>query len=139
MLMIHAYIFNIGTYRKLKILCTKNFHPFVNVSSIINYQFISGKMKQKAILFTRSKTETKLNICFQGHSIKQYNCVEYLDCLLDSNLCGESMARKALKKIYRKLNFLYSKAIFLNLACKNYFGMPLFSHILITVLHHGIH
>ena len=33
-----------------------------------------GEDKTKAILFTRNKTEAKLNICFQDHSIKQYNC-----------------------------------------------------------------
>ena len=77
-----------------------------------------GEDKTKAILFTRSKTEAKLNICFQDHSIKQYNCVEYLGFLLNNNLCGESMARKALKKINGKLKFLYREAIFLNSACK---------------------
>ena len=77
-----------------------------------------GEDKTKAILFTRKKTEAKLNICFQDHSIKQYNCVEYLVCLLDNNLCGESMAGRALKKINGKLKFLYRQAIFLNPACK---------------------
>ena len=56
-----------------------------------------GEDKTKAILFTRNKTEAKLYICFQDHSNKQYNCVEYLGCLLDNNLCGESMARRAPK------------------------------------------
>ena len=42
-----------------------------------------------------------MNICFQDHSIKQYNCVEHLGCLLDNNLCGESIARRALK--YKRL------------------------------------
>ena len=90
----------------------------MNGSSIINYQFISSEDQTKAILYTRNKTEEKLNICFQDHSIKQYSCVEYLGCLFDNNLCGESMARKALKKINGKLKFLYRQAIFLNPACK---------------------
>ena len=79
-----------------------------------------GEDKTKTILFTRNKTEAKLNICFQDHSIKQYNCVEYLGCLLDNNLCGESMARKAHRKLKlnRKLKFLCRQAIFLNPACK---------------------
>ena len=72
-----------------------------------------GKDKTKAILFTRNKTEAKLNICFQNHSIKQYNCVEYLGCLLDNNL-----ARRVFKKINGELKFLYRQAIFLNPACK---------------------
>ena len=66
-----------------------------------------GKDKTKAILFTRNKTEAKLNIYFQ-----------YLGSLLDNNFCEESMARKALKKINGKLKFLYRQAIFLNPACK---------------------
>ena len=73
-----------------------------------------GEDRRKVILFTRNKTEAKLNICFQDHSIKQSNCVEYLGCLLDSNLYGESMTRKALKNINGKLKFLYRQAIFLN-------------------------
>ena len=77
-----------------------------------------GEDKTKAILFTRNKTEAKLNIYFQDHSIKQYICVEYLGCLVDNNLCGESMNRKALKKINGKLKLLYRQAIFLNPACK---------------------
>ena len=76
-----------------------------------------GQDKTKAFLFTRNITEAKLNICFQDHSIKQCNCVEYLGCLFDNNLCGESMARKALRKINGKLKFLYRQAIFLNPAC----------------------
>ena len=68
-----------------------------------------GEDKTKAILFTRNKTEAKLNICFQDHSIKQYNSVEYLGCLLDNNLCGESMTRRALKKINGNLNFYTNK------------------------------
>ena len=47
-----------------------------------------GENKTKSIPFTRSKTPAKLNISFQNHLIKQYNCVEYLDY----NLNGESMA-----------------------------------------------
>ena len=72
---IHAYIINIGTYRKLKMFWTKNFHPFVNDSLIINYQFFSGKIKQKQF-FLREK-KLKKNWIFvrsQDHSIKQYNC-----------------------------------------------------------------
>ena len=77
-----------------------------------------GEDKTKAIPFKRNKTDAKLNICFQDHSIKQYNCVEYPGCLLDNNLCGQSMARRALKKINGKLIFLYRQAIFLNSTCK---------------------
>ena len=47
--------------------------------------------KTQSILFTRSKTPAKLNISFQDHLIKQYNCVEYLGCFLDYNLNGETI------------------------------------------------
>ena len=77
-----------------------------------------GEDKTKSILFTRSKTPEKLNISFQDHSIRQYNCVEYLGCFLDYNLNGETMARKILKKINDKLKFLYRQADFLNPSCK---------------------
>ena len=77
-----------------------------------------GEDKTKSILFTRSKTPEKLNISFQYHSIRQYNCVEYLGCFLDYNLNGEAMARKILKKINDKLKFLYRQADFLNPSCK---------------------
>ena len=62
---------------------------FINNKLSIHF----GEDKAKAILFTRDKTEAKLNIGFQDHSIKQYNCVEHLGCLRDNNLCEESMAR----------------------------------------------
>ena len=68
-----------------------------------------GEDKTKSILFTRSKTAEKLNISFQDHSIRQYNCVEYLGCFLDYNLNGKAMARKILKKINGKLKQLRNK------------------------------
>ena len=54
--------------------------------------FHFGEDKTKSILFARSKTPAKLNIYFQDHLIKQYNCVEYLGCFLDNNLNGETIA-----------------------------------------------
>ena len=65
-----------------------------------------GEDKAKSILFTMSKTPEKLNISFQDHLIKLYNCVKYLGCFLDYNLNGETMARKALNKINGKLKLL---------------------------------
>ena len=40
--------------------------------------------------------------------------VEYLGCCLVTNLSGESMAMKSLKKINTKLQFLYRQNEFLN-------------------------
>ena len=62
-----------------------------------------GEDKTKANLFTRNKTEANLNICFQDHSIKQYKCVEYLGCLLDNSLCGESRHQDIFKTSSRRL------------------------------------
>ena len=138
MLMIHAYIINIGTYRKLKRFWTKNSHPFVNGSSIINYPFISGKIKQKQ--FFLQETKLKQNWIFVFKIIPSNNIIVLnilvvsltIGCLLDNNLCGESMARRALKKINGKLKFLYRQAIFLNPACKrllcNALIQPLFGY-----------
>ena len=77
-----------------------------------------GEDKTKSILYTRSKTPAKLDISFQDHHIKQYNCVEHLGCFLDYNLNGETMAQKVLNKINVKLKFLYRQATFLNPTCK---------------------
>ena len=102
------------------------------IETILNKEFLSpcdwlidnklpihfGKDKTKSILFTRSKTPAKMNISFQDHLTKQYNCVEYLRCFLDYNLNGETMGQKVLNKINSKLKFLYRQAPFLNPACK---------------------
>ena len=66
-----------------------------------------GEDKTKCILFSRKKNLPKLNITYKGIKIKQHEMVEYLGCLLDANLSGESMATKVLKKINAKLQFLY--------------------------------
>ena len=51
------------------------------------------------------KSPPKLSISYGDYSLKQQNTVEYLGCYLDSNLNGESIARRVLKKINTKLNF----------------------------------
>ena len=48
------------------------------------------------------------------YSLKQHNTVEYLGYYLDSNLSGESMARRVLKKINTKLSFLWRQSNYLN-------------------------
>ena len=40
------------------------------------------------------------------YSLKQHNTVEYLRCYLDSDLNGESMTLRILKRINTKLIFL---------------------------------
>ena len=39
--------------------------------------------------------------------LKQHKTVEYFGCYLDSDLKGESMARRIIKKINTKLNLLF--------------------------------
>ena len=45
--------------------------------------------------------------------LKQHKTVEYLGCYLDSDLNGESMALRVLKKINTKLNHSYFLDFFL--------------------------
>ena len=63
--------------------------------------------KTKTIFFSRMKSPPKLSISNGDYSLKQHNTVEHLGCYLDSNLNRDSMARRLLKKINNKLNFLW--------------------------------
>ena len=58
-----------------------------------------GEDKTKSILFKRrNKSDLSLNITRNENVIKQHSVVEYLGCLLDENVSGESMARMFLIK-----------------------------------------
>ena len=46
--------------------------------------------------------------------IKQYDKVTYLECILDNDLSGQSMATKVLGKISSRLKFLYRKQSYLD-------------------------
>ena len=59
------------------------------------------------------KSSPKLNI-YEDYSLKQHSTVEYLGYYLDSNLNGELMACRVLKKINTKLNFLWRQSSYLN-------------------------
>ena len=65
-----------------------------------------GDDKTKTIFFSRMKSPTKLSISYGDYSLTQHNTVEYLGCYLHSNLNRESEARRVLKNINTKLNFL---------------------------------
>ena len=56
----------------------------------------------------------KLSISYRDYTLKQHNTAEYLGCYLDSNLNGESMARRILKKINTKLNLLWRQSNYMN-------------------------
>ena len=64
-------------------------------------------IKQKPFFFSQIKSPPKLSMSYGDYSVKQHNIVEYLGGYLDSNLNGESMARRVLKKLNTKLNFLW--------------------------------
>ena len=53
----------------------------------------------------KKKQTPKLNLPHGEYSLKQHNTTEYLG-YFDSNLNGESMARKVLKKINTRLNLV---------------------------------
>ena len=72
-----------------------------------------GEDKTKSILFSKTRGLREINISFAGHSIRQFETVEYLGCQLDSKLSGEAMASKVLKKINAKLKFLYRQSRYL--------------------------
>ena len=99
-----------------------------NIEKVLNKKFSSlcewfidnklpihfGDDKTKTIFFSQMKSPPKLNISFGDNSLKQRNTIEYLGCYLDSNLNGESMACRVLKKINTKLNFLWRQSNYLN-------------------------
>ena len=56
----------------------------------------------------------KLSISYGNYSLKQHNTVECLGYYLDYYFNGESMARRVLKKISKKLNLLCRQSNYLN-------------------------
>ena len=75
-----------------------------------------GEEKTKSILFGTKghlKNQKDLNIKYGDIKIKQHSKVTYLECVLDNDLSGESMATKVLGLINGRLKFLYRKQRFL--------------------------
>ena len=75
-----------------------------------------GDDKTKSILFVNKfklKNTDKMDIDYNGIKIKQHSQVNYLGCILDETLNGESMALKVLNKVNSILKFLYRKNKFL--------------------------
>ena len=87
----------------------KNSQHSASDSLITCYQFILEKKKQNVVSFLKLNVWQKLNISQEDHDLKQFHTVEYLGCHLDSNLIGESMKTKVLKKSMQKLNFFIDK------------------------------
>ena len=75
-----------------------------------------GEDKTKCILFCPIRKKSKmdpLNISFGNTKISQHNKVNYLGCILDDCLSGETMFFNVLKKINSRLSFLYRKQKYL--------------------------
>ena len=65
------------------------------------------KIKLKVFYSKEEINLISLNITRDENVIKQHSVLEYLGCLLDENMSGESMARLVLKKVNEKNKFLY--------------------------------
>ena len=80
-----------------------------------------GDDKTKSILFAsklKLKKVGKLDITYKDIKISQHSKVNYLGCVLDESLNGESMALYVINKINSKIRFLYRKNNFLSPALR---------------------
>ena len=80
-----------------------------------------GDDKTKSILFAskmKVRKVEKLDIAYNNIKIKQHSKVNYLGCILDETLNGESMALHVINKINAKIKFLYRKNRFLTPALR---------------------
>ena len=69
-----------------------------------------GEDETKCILFKKGKKQyPTLNITKNKNKIKQYSAVAYLRCLLDEKMSGESMAKRAFRKLMEKQNFFIGR------------------------------
>ena len=98
--------------REIEQMLNKNFSDLCDwfVDNKLSIHF--GDDKTKCILFA-SKNKVKkaepLNINYYGIEIKQHSKVNYLGCIFDESLSGESMGLHVLNKLNSKLKFLYRK------------------------------
>ena len=70
----------------------------------------SGEEKTKLILFSSKrnlKLVKELHIRYKDIKIKLYKHVNYLGCMLDESMSGETMALTVIEKINSRLKFLY--------------------------------
>ena len=77
-----------------------------------------GEDKTKSILFSskrKIKKASPLNIQYKDIKIKQYSKVNYLGCILDETLSGESVAIHVINKVNSRLRFLYRQNKFLDI------------------------
>ena len=66
--------------------------------------------KTKSILFSSKrnlKLVEELDIRYKDMKIKEYKHVNYLGCMSDESMSGETMALRVIEKIISRLRFLY--------------------------------
>ena len=101
-----------------------------------------GEDKTKCVLFGTKQKLNKtgsLNIKHGTIQIKQYHTVTYLDCALDENLSGETMALKVISKINCRLRFFCTEKIdFYRNLFVDYFATLWYKLISIMRAHLGI-
>ena len=71
-----------------------------------------GEDKTRSILFSSKrslKLVEELDIRYKEIKIKQHKHVNYLRCVLDETMSGETMALRVTEKINYRLKFLYRK------------------------------
>ena len=71
-----------------------------------------GEDKTKLILFSSKrylKLAEELDIKYKDIKIKQHKQVDYLRCVLDETMFGETMACGVIEKTNTRLKFLYQK------------------------------
>ena len=88
---------------------------FVCRYTFLNIHF--GEVKTKSIFFSSKrnlKLVEELDIRYKDIKIKQYKHVNYLGCMLDESMSGETMALRVIEKINSRLKFLYRKNRFLD-------------------------
>ena len=76
-----------------------------------------GEDKTKSILFSSKpnlKLVEELDIRYKDIKIKQYKHVNYLGCMLNESMSGETMTLRVIEKINSRLKFLYQKNRFLD-------------------------
>ena len=75
-----------------------------------------GEDKTKSILFSskRNLKLVELDIRYKDIKIKQYKHVNYLGCMLDESMSGETMALTVTERINSRLKFLHRKDWFLD-------------------------
>ena len=83
-----------------------------------------GEDKTKSILFSSRrnlKLVEELDIRYKEIKTKQHKHVNYLGCVVDETMSGETMALRVIKKINLRLKFLYRKNWFLEVPLRRLF------------------